>query len=157
VNSGEVSRGIPEAEKAAAYDFCEYIRHAAELTEQAKRLELIAQRAGSNVIQKSMFGNLPFVLSIDIPSSTEAFTVRDDDVIEEQPAGFVATEIRSVSEHGVEFYNRNTEIWLKLKGFEFEVFPVFDEQQPDTGGMAEDLLDAARESSKGLDHSDDLA
>ena len=59
--------------------------------------------------------------------------MQDDDVLDIDPNNFTATEIREISKHGVEFYDRDTNRHLRVKG-EFEVYPVFPEptQGPET-------------------------
>ena len=147
MSSGEIPNYNPEVDRQATYDFCEEIRRAADLANHVKELGLISQRATSAIVQKSMFGNLPFVLEVDLPGSRAASCItKDDHIINPKPERFVATEMRSISDHRVEFYNRLTNTRLRIEGFDFDVFPVFDyiSQQPDYETVAEDLLDRAR-------------
>jgi hypothetical protein len=129
MNTGETPNlpfGRNQEETRQANDFCEGIRHAAELTESAQQLLLIAQRASDRVTQGALFGNLPYRLEVIIPKDNEAYVISDDDeIVEIQPEQFVATGVRSIGKFGVEFYNGYNRQELKLKTFDFGVSPIF--------------------------------
>src|SRR5579864_6283830 len=105
-------------------DFCEDIRHAAELREAAERTANLAERAANKVISASFLGNIPCRLLVSIPEDASAYITVDDEVVEEQPTSFLATEIESISRHGVEFFDRPSSRRLRIEGYDFEVSPV---------------------------------
>lgn len=131
MSTGETPNEESEAETRRAQDFCEDIRHAVELQDQSVRLEHIAQRTASKVMMGSMFDALPFRFQVDIPQGTEAYVTIDDEVIQQQPTSFLATEITSISEHGVEFLDNENSRRLRLHGFDFEVSPFFIDRSAD--------------------------
>src|SRR5579872_43219 len=116
-----------------ASDLCADIEEAAELVELAKKLSTTAMRRASEATQKTMFGLAPCQFRVGLTANPayerqEVYLTRDDHVLDDDPNGFVATEVRSISEHGVEFYNRDTDTWLRVKGFEFRLDPVLDQE-----------------------------
>jgi hypothetical protein len=124
--TGETSGGIPESERNQAYVFCENFRGVMELSKIRAELEGTVHRAGALVIQESMLWDLPFRLQVSIPEGVEAYVVHDGDVIIGEPKEFMASELRSIDQHGVEFYDRETDRWLRVRGYDIEVNPVFE-------------------------------
>ena len=116
-----------EDPRVRADNFCEEVRHAAELTDLANKLRLTAQRAASKVSQESILDGLPFMLEVTVPEGVQAHIASDGDVIEEHPTTFLANEIGNIGVHGVEFYNRRTDQILRIDGYDFEISPVFPE------------------------------
>lgn len=108
-----------------AQDFCNQIMAAAELAKVSKELTAIAQHTGSLIMQRSLFAQAPFRLKVSLPETSEAYTVCDDKIINPQPSSFNADEVRNIGQHGVEFYDRESDTWLRIRGFDFEVSPVF--------------------------------
>lgn len=122
---------IPVGAQRMAYDFCEDVREAAELMDLSNKLREAARRKASKIIVESMFTTETPMLEITVIEGTQAFVSKDDEIVEENPRTFIAHEVRSIGERGVEFHNSSTGEWLKIQGFDFEVAPVFPDDQSD--------------------------
>lgn len=120
--AGESPARNPEAYRQAA-DFCERLRLAVELREQAEKLDRAAHDAAHFVLMAEVTG-LPFRLEVSIPEGTEAYVTHDDDVVAEKVDRFVATVVREISKHGVEFIDRETNNVLRVKSTKFDVSPI---------------------------------
>lgn len=120
--------GPSEKEIREANDFCEDIIHATELRESAERLLGLSRQAASKVIHQGLSTRMPFELAITVPEGVEAAVISDDDdVLEAGAEAFIATEVRSISQHGLEFYNRDSRTRIIINGFRVEVAPVLPE------------------------------
>ncbi len=120
-------RDEPEYEEVAdekALEICNDIKLAAKYHTLALEVGYIAAKLSSNAAFETMFKNLPYSFLVNVPETQKAIVVSYDDVIEEQPASFVATEFRGIGNFGTEFYNAENDTWLKIDGYEFEVRPI---------------------------------
>lgn len=117
-----------------ALETCETIMNAAKLAEMAATLNQFAQRAVSDAVLKTFLSQKEYYLRVEVPEGVEAYTVKDDEIIDDSSkgalVGFNATELRGIYTFpaggtGIEFYNREKNTSLKIKGFNFEVQPVF--------------------------------
>lgn len=143
IMNGEVPESeTPKSELQRGLDLCEDITHAVEMYDVARRAHRIADSASNKVIRETMFGELPFRVLVNIPDGTEAYVTVDDEVVQQQLSSFLATEIRAISSHGAEFYDRTTGRWLKVKGFKFEVSPFFIDESLDPIEQLKRELDA---------------
>jgi len=69
--------------------------------------------------------NSLYTFRVCLPENAEAFVENDDfDIIDENPQEFVATGVRSLDIHGVEFQDNNTGNILHLRGHQFEIYAV---------------------------------
>lgn len=109
-------------EHREAVRLCEDISKAVELYRVSQELSKIAQRAYAQVSTELFLGNKGFKFLIE--PRGKAYVTRDDEVIDDLPADFIAEELWGISEHGVVFYNRTQQTRLHIEGYEFEVYPV---------------------------------
>jgi hypothetical protein len=113
--------------RAFAYGFCEDIKSAAELTDMAIGLADKAQQRASTLTQRTMLEMLPFSFKVTLEPESDALVTVDDDVVEQSPTTFFATEVRSISRRGVEFYDRANNRSLIIDNFAFDISPVFEQ------------------------------
>lgn len=109
-----------------AFDVCSRIEQARDLVAAVTGLEVLAHRAVSDAVMAtiSLSSDRPWNFDIELPEGTKSHISRDDEIVTENPGRFVATELTSMGEHGVEFYNRSTDERLRISGFNFEISPV---------------------------------
>lgn len=105
---------------------CEQIEFAAKLMKSARGLLALAQQQSSSAIAETFRGDQLF--EVLIPEGAQSTVIVNGDVAELAHSSFVATELRSIGQHGVEFYNHSLGSELHLKGYDFEIVP-FDSPQ----------------------------
>jgi Tat protein secretion system quality control protein TatD with DNase activity len=118
-------RQLGREDSREAKETCDIIMQAAQLVAIKEHLEVITQESVSQAIQRTWLTK-NYLLKVIPPDPPEAtsYVAHDDKVIENSPKEFIATELRSIGEHGVEFYNSETEQRLQINGYDFDLEPV---------------------------------
>lgn len=118
------SRGV---QPSFAEEICDQIRTAKEVHDLARHATGLAQQTVSRIIGKTFAAQAG--IRVVLSEETKAHVTYDDEVVDEAPREFVATELGSIGTHQVEFYNRSNEHRLVIPVAEdFDVEP--SEQQP---------------------------
>jgi|SRR3989344_5103259 len=116
-----------EEQLREANQICRDIVEAAELMGLANELLEAANRRASDARMKSFFihSHEGTKFRIEMPEGSEAIISNDGDVINESPTEFIATEVRSISERGLEFCNSITGDELHFDhDQDFEITPI---------------------------------
>jgi hypothetical protein len=119
-------------QETAASSLCEDIIEAAQEVASSLKAARAAQERASSVAQRTMFGQLPYRLKVQLDAETKAVVTEDDEIIESSPTVFTATELWSIGRHGVEFFNTSLNRKLTIvNDFGFTVEPIFDQPSAD--------------------------
>ena len=113
-----------------ATDMCNDILDAARMTDLAIMIATETLNRASTITQRTIFERLPYSFRVIPDLNLESYVSINDKIIEHNPTEFYATQVRSIGQRGIEFYNRRTDRSLKIVGYRFDISPVFDEPGP---------------------------